>query len=240
MSNDVIEGVQAIPEGGEVNFGLEAPRVQDTLPQSNKAVEEETVVPKVAEDTKGTLKPLVKAEKVEEPVVEATSDEIINELLGDILDNTEGEITEEHLEKLKKTGLSKGMLETLVKAKEVERVENDNAVFELVGGQEVYEEMAKHAVEHYSDAQLDAYNTAVFSGNRELARLAILGLKADYTATLNTTTPPKARISGGNTPPNADGFTSQQEVVLAMSNRKYGRDINYTKEVDAKRAKTAW
>lgn len=234
MTEQVIDGVQALSQDGEVDFGNHNhAQTQDTPSQPTETSTD-------TDTSKVIIKPVeTKPETNTETNTEVSAEAILTGLVKDVLDNSEGEITEEHLKELEKTGMSKGMLETLMKAEVVTREANDNAVFELVGGKEVYEQMAAHAIEHYSDEKLDAYNEALTGGNRELAKMALLTLQADTKAAQSGN--PSERISGNNLPnTNGDVFASQNELINAMSHYKYGRDEKYTAEIDAKRAKSKW
>ena len=176
MTQEIVDGVQPLPEDGSTginNTPKDAPTDAPTdTPQDTPDVSPKVDTDKVDEGTDDSLlKPLVKTEKPAQE--EVPKDQVISGLVNEILDSDSQELTEDQISRLKETGLSQEMLNTLVKAQHVTRQENDRQVFELVGGEETYSEMAKFASENYTDEQLEAYNSAVFSGNKESARPAL-------------------------------------------------------------------
>ena len=246
MTN-AIEGVQPLPEDGStgINNQQVPTDVPTDTPKEDPQVDPETskegdtgskeVAPDASKDD--LLKPLKKAEKVEPEAV--PKEQLVTDLVSEIIEGDSQELSEDQLARLKETGLTQDMLNTLVNAEVVTRKENDNAVFELVGGKDVYQEMAEYAANEYSDEQLEAYNSAVFSGNKEMARLAILGLQADYNKSKGPQGP-KETLMGSDSPATSDTFSSQQECINALRDHRYGRDAEYTQMIDAKRAKSRY
>ena len=192
----------------------------------------------VTETEQGT--PEVKAEEqsTETPSEPSTPDDTVNNLLESFMDN-DGTLTEEESQMLKDTGISEELFVSLANAQAAQIEANDNRVYDSVGGKDNYDGMITFAQENLTDSQLDAYDAALFSGNPDIANFAVMGLKAMMEA---SNTEPSNRIDGvsGDTNLSNNAFSSQQEVIDAMRDNRYGMDGEYTKLVDAKRLKSAW
>lgn len=240
--NQVIEGVVAIsPDNDNILDSKQNVNTRTTItPPTSDATEVEksgSKDDKVSNEQEIQVKPLEKPKVEETPKL--SSEDLLYSIVSDVVGSESGEITEEHLKALEGSGFTEKTLSSLVNATKQERKANDAAVFELVGGKDVYIAMADYAVKEYSDEELAAYNKALKSGDKQLARLAILGLKSDYEQK-GKPKEPSGRIQGSTGAITKDKFADRQELISAMRNRKYGRDPIYTKEVDAKRAASPW
>lgn len=151
-----------------------------------------------------------------------------------------GELGDADVAALEEAGLSKQQIETLANAHKDVQLKNNNELYESVGGKEVYEEMKTFALENLSDEEIDVYNEAMQHSNFKIAKLATLGLHAMMMSARGGGKP-QERIGDGGSNANAaatSAFESQQEVINAMRDPRYGRNQEYTKEVDTRRAKS--
>ena len=199
---------------------------EDTQTKTEESKKEETSKDS-KEDTKEDTKD--ETEKVD-------VDSQINDLVNKFLDS-DGKLSEEEKAELAKTGLSDELFLALANGVEATREAADQKVYESVGGRETYDRMLDFAKENFSEEQKEAFNDALFSGNEHLAQLAVAGLKATMDSVNKA---PERKVEASGTTTATKGFETQQELISAMNNRKYGYDSNYTKEVDAKRSKTNW
>lgn len=105
------------------------------------------------------------------------------------------------------------------------------AIMDSVGGEQAYKTMASWAKANLTTHELDAYNRIVDSGQPEAIQWAINGLKAKYTKANGT----EPSLLGG-APGQGDGtvFRSSAEVVAAMRDPRYNKDVAYTEDVIAK------
>jgi hypothetical protein len=82
------------------------------------------------------------------------------------------------------------------------------------------------------EAEVDAFNEVVTTGSPAQIALAVRGLQAQYAAS-GAGNPPKlitqGTPAGGVTP-----FKSSDEVVLAMSDKRYANDPAYRAEIEAR------
>ena len=108
-------------------------------------------------------------------------------------------------------------------------------VLGVAGGEEGYGKLMAWATTAFSDEEKDAYNRAVNMGDKHIARLAVQGLVARYEAEYGHE-PELVNGGSGRTVGDTekDGFKSRADMVAAMSDKRYGRDPDYTREVEKK------
>ena len=102
-----------------------------------------------------------------------------------------------------------------------------NTIQNSVGGEAAYQQLVGWAAQNFSEAEIQAFDNVVDSGNVAAINLALAGLKARYT---DANGYEGTMIQGKATAP-ADTFKSQAEVVRAMSDPKYDRDPAYRDEI---------
>ena len=144
-------------------------------------------------------------------------------------------LTEEMVAQVEKMGLTADQFQLMAEAQKAVQTKNNEELYGLVGGQEAYEELKVFAIENLNEQEIEGFNAALFSGSMNMARVAVLGLKALKEAQMGSK--PTVRVSGSthnNT--GVEPFRSQAEVVAAMNNRRYRLDASYKAEVDARRA----
>lgn len=162
------------------------------------------------------------------PEVQANFRDLIEDYIHDGL-------TEETKAAVEKLGLSAEQFQLMAEAQKAIQIKNNNELYGLVGGEQSYEELKTFAVEALSEAEIDGFNSALASGNMNLARIAVLGLKALKESQHGS--PAQVRVSGSNeSSSSVEPFSSQAEVVAAMNNRRYRFDAAYKAEVDARRS----
>ena len=103
-----------------------------------------------------------------------------------------------------------------------------NTIKNSVGGEDQYSNMINWAGTNLDAKATEAFDNVVASGNVQMIRLAVAGLKAQYDEANGyegrMLTGKAARTSG-------DVFRSQQELVRAMSDRRYDDDPAYRQDV---------
>ena len=77
-------------------------------------------------------------------------------------------------------------------------------------------------------ADVDAYDELVGSGNVGAIKLAVAGMKAQYE---NANGYEGKMLSGKAPRTSGDVFRSQQEIVAAMSDRRYDEDPAYRQDL---------
>lgn len=139
-----------------------------------------------------------------------------------------GTLSDETYADLEKKGFPRQAVDRYIAGAQAEVNAYDAAVYGAAGGQEQYAsliEWAKGSLE--KDAKL-AFNKAVQSGDKQIAALAVTGLKAQYEAA-NGRSGQLLHGKGGAT--GVKPFESAAEVTDAMRNPKYRNDPAYRKQV---------
>ena len=103
-----------------------------------------------------------------------------------------------------------------------------NTIQNSVGGEAEYAKLINWAGENLTKDAIEAFDNVVESGNVQMIKLAIAGVKAQYEAENGT----EGRMLSGKPPKSsADAFRSQAELVAAMSDPKYDNDPAYRQDV---------
>ena len=109
-----------------------------------------------------------------------------------------------------------------------------NTIQNSVGGEAAYQQLVGWAAQNFSEAEIQAFDNVVDSGNVAAINLALAGLKARYTDANGY----EGNMIQGKAAASADTFKSQAEVVRAMSDPKYDRDPAYRDEIMQKLARS--
>ena len=109
-----------------------------------------------------------------------------------------------------------------------------NTIQNSVGGEAAYQQLVGWAAENFSQAEIQAFDNVVDSGNVDAINLALAGLKARYTDANGY----EGTMIQGKAAAPADTFKSQAEVVRAMSDVRYDRDPAYRDEIMQKPARS--
>ena len=228
---DLADGV-ASPE-----TPAEAPTEErpDWLPEQFNTVEEFT---KAYEELAAT-----KAESDKQAAIKQASETTEEEARADLaergLDITEfanefyanESLSEESYAKLEQAGISRELVDAYIAGQEAVREKYQDALLSEVGGSEKYSIMTDWAKANFSVAEIDSYNNVVSSGDKEAAKLAVLGLAARYEAA--TGKEPKL-LGGSPSAGSSDVFESVAQLTEAMSDPKYAADEAYRAKVVAK------
>jgi len=109
-----------------------------------------------------------------------------------------------------------------------------NQIQNSVGGEAAYQQLVGWAAQNFSEAEIQAFDNVVDSGNVAAINLALAGLKARYTDANGY----EGNMIQGKAATPADTFKSQAEVVRAMSDARYDRDPAYRDEIMQKLARS--
>ena len=103
-----------------------------------------------------------------------------------------------------------------------------NQIKNYAGGEEGYTQLMQWSGENLDQADVEAFDSLVDSGNARLIKLAVAGLKAEMEKSVGF----EGEMATGRAPrQQADIFRSQAEVVQAMSDPRYDRDPAYRQDV---------
>ena len=152
-------------------------------------------------------------------------------------DNTLSEETIEKFSSMSSKDLVNAYVQSLQNAPaqaapEVEMTDAQvNQVQNYVGGEKQYNEIVSWAGQNLGRSQIEAFDGVVQTGNVEMIKLAIAGLKSQYSDANGyegTTLQGKPAKSSGDT------FRSQAELVAAIGDPRYDTDPAYRDDVIAK------
>jgi len=103
-----------------------------------------------------------------------------------------------------------------------------NTIQNSVGGESEYGKLVNWAGENLPQNAIDAFDDAVETGNVQMIKLAIAGVKAQYENENGT----EGRMLTGKTAKSSgDVFRSQAELVRAMSDNRYEDDPAYRQDI---------
>ena len=101
------------------------------------------------------------------------------------------------------------------------------AVYEAVGGQDQYSALIEWAGENFSEAEIDAYDAVIESGNMSQINLALQALYYRYTDAMGQ----DGELLQGKPAAAQSAFRSQQELIQAMNDPRYDNNRAYRQDV---------
>ena len=154
----------------------------------------------------------------------------------------EGEIPEEMYQSLLDAGLSKNAVDSYLTGRAAEMgytEDGEGAAEELaqeevksirdsIGGDEAYGKMVSWALDNLSKPEIEAFNEATNTMSGPQLSMMVQGL---YTRYQNAMGVEPSLYSGRSASSGPTPYRSTQEVVAAMSDPRYGKDVTYTEDV---------
>lgn len=144
-----------------------------------------------------------------------------------------GQLSEATLKAIEKAGYPRDVVNGLIEARRALDDAYTQKVYDYVGGEKEYQSLANWMRGNLDKETIAAFNGAVDAGNFAVVRMMLDGVKAQRIAKQGTRKP---MILGGTTrgTPSNQGFANKQEMVTAMSDKRYGVDREYTLSVERK------
>lgn len=198
--------------------------------QGSTPVEEK---PPVAAD------PAQKTEKPSDTVPSIPTDEVARaELKGKGIDfdvvgqefSKDGALSAETYTKLAAAGYDKAQVDGYIEGRIAIAEQRSTELFAVAGGKEEYGKMSAWVQANVPTAEIETYNKAVSSGDQGLAKLAIQGMHAQYTAGVGA----EPVLLGGKPNAASDVFRSHAELTAAIKDPRYAKDPAYRADVEAK------
>ena len=149
--------------------------------------------------------------------------------------NAKGELSAESYAKLAAAGFDKNIVDNYINGQKAVAAQYETAVVSEVGGSEKYSEMVTWAKANLTDAEINAYNAAVSSGDVAQAKLAVLGLSAKFSKA-NGSDP--RLVQGRTTSASEDVFESTAQLTEAMRDPRYRNDPAFRAKVQSKLARS--
>ena len=205
-------------------------------------------------ELEGKLGSFEKPEETEEQVEQETAEEELstyNEIYGDGLADVleevgidpeditnrfleTGNIDENDYELLKEAGFSKQIIDTYLDGvrsqgdvQEIAKSE-EASIKQIAGGEQGYEQLRSWANENLPTADLDAFDNLVNTAPPAAIKLAVQGLYSQYNNAMGVE---PNLVSGRASSSGTTPYRSTAEVVTAMSDPRYGKDVTYTEDV---------
>lgn len=208
------------------------------LPEKFKSVEDMAKAYAELESKLGAPKDPA-PDQTPDPAV-ATQEDAQNALSQKGLDLTEfsnefsakGELSPESYEKLSKFGFDKNLVDQYIQGQRALADGFASTVKSEVGGDEKYSEIVQWAQANMTPSEIEAFNKAVDSGNKDQARLAVKGLKASYESANGRE--PNLMSGGVKGGVEGDTFESTAQLTKAMADPRYREDPAYRAKVQAK------
>lgn len=141
-----------------------------------------------------------------------------------------GDLSEESIKAIVGMGLPESIVRSYVDGQKTVLQNNMNSVMSLAGGEEKYQSMTDWAAGSLDDAEIDAFNQIMDSGNMSSIRMAVQGLKARYEQANGSSS--GRLIQGEVAGPSGGAFRSVAEIVAAMKDPRYSKDPAYRKDVE--------
>ena len=143
-------------------------------------------------------------------------------------------ISEDDYSKLGEAGFSRQIIDTYLDGLRGGGQSEDIAsnqiqgIKDSVGGDDNYSKMVSWALESLPAEEVKAFNDLTETANAPAIKMAVQGLYSQYNNAMGVepSLVSGRASSGGPTP-----FRSTAEVVTAMSDPRYGKDVSYTEDV---------
>lgn len=149
----------------------------------------------------------------------------------------EGDLSEATRAALAAKGFDKATVDGYIAGQQALATQFQNDVMSATpGGADKYSEMVEWAKVNLSEADIAAYNTAVNTSDRAVAKLAVAGLGVRFAAAVGS----EPVLSGGRVAASAgDSFASLQEMKVAMGSYEYKTDPAFRAKVAEKLARSS-
>lgn len=146
----------------------------------------------------------------------------------------EGSLNDDDYAKLQEGGFSRTLVDTYL-----EGLRSTGNVMEIasqqiqgikdsVGGDENYNQMVNWALNNLPSTEVDAFNQLTETGSAPAIKMAVQGLYSQYNNAMGIE---PNLVTGRSSQSGPAPYRSTAEVVTAMSDPRYGKDVTYTEDV---------
>jgi len=144
-----------------------------------------------------------------------------------------GVLSEESFANMEAKGLPRELVQQYVNGQKALRSQSESELLGIVGGQEAYDTMTEWAQNNLNEAEIQAYDSVMNSGDGNQIQMAIQGLYARYSQSTNR--PTLLQGDTGSTG-STQAFRSWAEVTAAMKDPKYQKDPAYRDDIQRRLA----
>ena len=226
----------------KVEGSQQDPERPEWLPQKFKSPEDMAKAYSQLESKLGQGQQEQDQEEVETTGEETASD--VAELLDDKgLDfdvfqqeyDENGELSDDAYAALEEAGFPRSVVDTWIQGQDALASQMTGEMYNIVGGQEDYNNMVSWAADTLPESEIDAFNATMTSQNPDMIRLAIQGLNARYRSEAEP-----SLLQGSTGAVSSGGrFESNAELTAAMSDPRYSKDPAYRQQVADKLARSS-
>ena len=146
-----------------------------------------------------------------------------------------GEINEDDYTKLGEAGFSKQVIDTYLDGLRGGATSGEDiataqiqGIKDSVGGDDNYGKMVAWAIDNLPAEEVKEFNTLTETANATAIKFAVQGLYSQYNNAMGVE---PNLVSGKASSSRPTPFRSTNEVVTAMSDPRYGKDVTYTEDV---------
>jgi len=188
-----------------------------------------------SDESDGTSESEGKSEE-DEGEEELTVDEISEQLGVDISDmdtyyQENGEITEDHFERLEKAGISRSVVEQHIEGQKLLQEQYNNKAAEAVGGMEAFTEIAAWAVENLDEGYISEIDEGLSSPNKAIREASLMSLKSQYDASNGTKGKQGQLIKGTSTRAGTSRYENNEQLRADMNDPRYDSDEAFRRKV---------
>lgn len=143
-----------------------------------------------------------------------------------------GELSEQSVKLLEDKGYPKALIDSYIDNLNMRAEMFVNTVLSHAGGEQAFGNLKEFVKAQGEEAQ-DAFNAVLQTGNLALIKAHITGIQAQMGQAYGTQKPTimgVGEVSQGT----SLGYESKEQLVEAMSDKRYGHDKKYTEEVQKK------
>ena len=145
-----------------------------------------------------------------------------------------GEINDDDYAKLGEAGFSKQVIDTYLDGLRGSATSEDiataqiQAIKDSVGGDENYSKMVSWAIDNLPADEVNEFNSLTETANATAIKFAVQGLYSQYNNAMGVE---PNLVTGRASQSGPTPYRSTAEVVTAMSDPRYGKDVTYTEDV---------
>lgn len=213
---DIVVDGKAVPNGTDTPESTPKEETQETTTEVETPTENE-------ENPVETQKETEKVIKEELETKGLSFDEFAEEY------QSNGTLSPESINKLEQAGYPKAMVDAYIAGLEAQTNKFVDTVKSYADGK--WDNIVE-LVKSQGQEAIDGFNATLNTGNLSQIKLMINGLLAQHKTQFGTSNPLVTGMPTATT--SQSGFTSKQEMVTAMADKRYGRDMSYTREVQTK------
>lgn len=141
-----------------------------------------------------------------------------------------GGLSEETFASLEKAGIPRAYVDQYIAGQEAMVEALQLSAYSVAGGEDNYTAMTAWAATNMTPEEIASYDKAVNSTNKDVVKLAVLGLKGRYEAANGS----EPNLEGGDLTGSEAVYESWEQVREAMRDPKYAKDPAYRRQVEQK------